>query len=210
MRLVEPARPSQRLHLVHSGILYPHDRDPSLFFTALAALARRGIVTAENLRVTLRASGHDEVLRALIERAGVAELVKLEPAIPYTEALAEMMSADGLLIFQAASCNHQIPAKLYEYLRSGRPILALTDPAGDTAATMRECGATTIARLDDASDIEPRLEEFVTGLRSRTAPSVAPDVASRYSRRAQTANLAALFDRLTAQEMAPGSVVRRA
>jgi glycosyltransferase involved in cell wall biosynthesis len=209
-RLVTPGGPSQRLHLVHSGILYPHDRDPSVFFAALAALARRGIVSAGTLRITLRASGHDDVLRALIERAGVAELVKLEPAIPYTEALAEMMSADGLLIFQAASCNHQIPAKLYEYLRSGRPILALTDPTGDTAATMRECGATTIARLDDAGDIETQLAEFVTRLRSRTAPSVAPEVASRYSRRAQAANLAALFDRLTVNDAVPGSVAGRA
>ena len=33
-------------------------------------------------------------------------------------------------------------------------------------------------------------------LRARTIPGVAADVASRYSRRAQTANLAALFDRV--------------
>jgi glycosyltransferase involved in cell wall biosynthesis len=197
-RLPGPARPSGRLQLLHSGILYPHDRDPSVFFAALAALARRGMVSPDNLRVTLRASGHDDVLRALIERTGVTALVHLEPAIPYADALAEMMAADGLLIFQAASCNHQIPAKLYEYLRSGRPILALTDPAGDTAATMRECGANTIARLDDAGDIENRLQEFIGMLRARTIPGVAADVASRYSRRAQTANLAALFDRVGA------------
>ena len=114
-RLIEPSCSTQeQLNLLHSGILYPHDRDPSLFFAALAALARRGVVSPNTLRVTLRASGHDEVLRAMIERAGVADLVRLEPAIPYTEALAEMMAADGLLIFQAASCNHQIPAKLLQ------------------------------------------------------------------------------------------------
>ena len=54
-----------------------------------------------------------------------------------TRALAEQLAADGLLLFQAANCNHQIPAKLYEYLRAGRPILALTDAAGNTAATLR-------------------------------------------------------------------------
>jgi hypothetical protein len=105
-----------------------------------------------------------------------------------------MMSADGLLIFQAASCNHQIPAKLYEYLRSGRPIFAVTDPAGDTAAALRECGGGDIARIDDAADIERRLEMFLSGLHARTAAAVAPEIAARYSRRAQTAALAALFD----------------
>jgi glycosyltransferase involved in cell wall biosynthesis len=184
------------LTLVHSGILYPQDRDPSRFFAALRALVRRSAVGPANLRIVLRASAHDDELRPMIEEAGVADVVKLEPGIPYTEALAEMMTADGLLVFQAASCNHQIPAKLYEYLRSGRPIFAVTDPGGDTAATLRECGIGTIARLDDAADIERRLEEFLARVREGTAPRAAPEAAASYSRRAQTATLAALLDSL--------------
>jgi len=188
-------RSSQQLHLVHSGILYPHDRDPGMFFAALAALARRGVVSADDLRVTLRASAHEDTLGPMIERAGIQDLVRLEPGVAYTDALAEMMSADGLLVFQASSCNHQIPAKLYEYLRSGRPIFALTDPAGDTATTLRECTGGEIARIDDAADIERRLEAFLSQLRARTAATAAPEIAARYSRRAQTAVLAGLLDR---------------
>jgi glycosyltransferase involved in cell wall biosynthesis len=209
VRLVRPgAQAGPRLHLVHSGILYPHDRDPSFFFAALAALARRGVVNGDNLRITLRASGHDETLRAMIEQSGVAELVRLEPGVAYTEALAEMLAADGLLLFQGPSCNHQIPAKLYEYLRSGRPILALTDPAGDTAATLREAGGSTIARIDDQADMELRMQSFLDELRMHTAAGVPLEIASRYSRRSQTATLAALFDRLVphaAVESAPQS-----
>ena len=37
--------------------------------------------------------------------------------------------ADALLVLQASNCNEQIPAKLYEYLRTGRPILC-TDRSG--------------------------------------------------------------------------------
>jgi glycosyltransferase involved in cell wall biosynthesis len=183
-----------RTTLVHSGILYPQDRDPGPFLAALGALARRGLVNPGNLRVTLRASGHEELLQAMIDRAGVGALVRLESGIAYLDALAEMMAADGLLIFQAASCNHQIPAKLYEYLRSGRPIFAVTDPAGDTAATLRECGIGTIARLDDARDIERGLEEFLRLVRAGAAPCAAPEVAARYSRRAQASDLAALLE----------------
>jgi glycosyltransferase involved in cell wall biosynthesis len=194
-RLLERASPpSRRVHLVHSGILYPQDRDPTTFFAALAGLARRGLLTPGDLRVTLRATGHDEHLQGMIGAAGVSEFVRLAPAVPYAEALAEMMAADGLLIFQAGSCNHQIPAKLYEYLRSGRPILALTDPSGDTAGTLQECGAGNIARLDDAADVESALQRFLEQIRADSAPRAPPDVAARYSRRAQTAHLAALFD----------------
>lgn len=182
------------LTLVHSGILYPEDRDPTAFFAAVAALARRAVVTPSSLRITLRASGHDDVLQRMIDAAGVGDLVKLEPGIPYADALAEMLSADGLLVFQAASCNHQIPAKLYEYMRSGRPILAITDPAGDTAQTLRASGGATIARLDDAADIERTLEDFLARVRAGTATGVDPAVAARYSRRAQVATLAAALD----------------
>lgn len=47
------------------------------------------------------------------------------------------MSADRALLFQAPNRNHQIPAKLYEHLRAGNLILAMTGPTGDTAATLQ-------------------------------------------------------------------------
>jgi len=50
-----------------------------------------------------------------------------------------------LLLLQASNCNSQIPAKVYEYLRAGKPILALTDPEGDTATLLRNLGINTIA-----------------------------------------------------------------
>ena len=41
----------------------------------------------------------------------IADLVKLEPPIPYTQALEEMLGVDGLLLLQADNCNYQIPPK---------------------------------------------------------------------------------------------------
>ena len=50
------------------------------------------------------------------ERRGIQDLIELAPLVPYEgRAFAEQLAADGLLLFQAANCNHQIPAKLYEY-----------------------------------------------------------------------------------------------
>ena len=72
-RLLLSASARSPLHLLHSGILYPHDRDPSVFFAALATLARRGVVTPDNLRVTLRASGHDDRLDPLAARVAADE-----------------------------------------------------------------------------------------------------------------------------------------
>jgi glycosyltransferase involved in cell wall biosynthesis len=121
--------PGQRpLTLVHSGVLYPSERDPSAFFGALADLKRTGLVSAAQLQIVLRATGQDDYHRRLIETYGVQDLVTLAPVIAYEAALREMLEADGLLLFQGANCDHQIPAKIYEYLRVQRPLLALTNP----------------------------------------------------------------------------------
>ena len=107
-----------------------------------------------------------------------------------------MLDADGLLILQAANCNSQIPAKLYEYLRAQRPILALTDANGDTAQSLRGAGIDTIAPLDDRSAIATGLLRFIALLRAGTAP-VTPmaDVRLR-SREGRTQELASLLDNL--------------
>ncbi len=187
----------ERLCLLHSGILYPEERDPTTFYEALARLRRRGVIAADNLEIRLRSTGHDGVHRALIERAGIDDIVRLEPGVPYVEALQEMLTVDGLLLFQAESCNHQIPAKLYEYMRAQRPILALTDPAGDTAAVISRCQAGTIVPLDDADAIERKLDGFIRRLRSGEATVAGDDDVRRYSRRSQVGDFAALLDAMT-------------
>ena len=47
--------------------------------------------------------------------------------------------------------NHQIPAKVYEYIAAGQPIVALTPPDSDTASVVRDSGGQYIADLDDAA-----------------------------------------------------------
>lgn len=180
--------------LVHSGGIYPSERDPRQLFAALARLRQMGTVCPRSFRLVLRASGHDDYLRAQIAQYGVTDLVELAPALHYREALTEMLSADGLLLLQASNCNSQIPAKLYEYLRSRRPILALTDPAGDTAATLRIAGIDTIGRLDSCDDICDTMTRFLALSREGRAPLARPAYVSRQSRAARATQLAELLD----------------
>ncbi|WP_229202298.1 glycosyltransferase [Pseudoduganella aquatica] len=186
------------LTLVHSGIIYPSERDPVPLFQALAALKRQGAVSAASVRVVLRATAHDDYLGGLIAEHGIADLVQLAPHVPYRDALAEMLNADGLLILQASNCNHQVPAKLYEYLRARRPILALTDSDGDTAATLRQAGIDSIAPLDQKDAIIAMLPRFLEQVRSGTAPLASAAVIAAHSRRARTEQLALLLDQVSA------------
>jgi len=180
--------------LIHSGILYPSERDPTHFFAALSELKTESRISADTVQIVLRATAHDELFSSALEKMDIANIVRLEPPIPYEEALREMVSADGLLLFQASNCNHQIPAKLYEYMRARRPTLALTDPTGDTALTMLESGINTIVRLDNKDDIKDGLIKFIGQIQSNSAPLAEERKIREYSRRAGTAKLAKILD----------------
>lgn len=204
-RLASPrdGAPRQQLRLVHSGLLNPAERDPSAFFTALAQLRSRGTPGLDRLRIVLRATGHDAHFRRQLHEHGLEDLIELAPPLPYVEALAEMLDADGLLLFQAALCNELIPAKFYEYLRAGRPILALTDPQGDTAQALRTAGVGTILRLDSVDELVQGIPRFLADLRARSSADAAPSDVTQYSRAMRTRQLAELFDACLGTDPAP-------
>ncbi|MEE8106621.1 MAG: glycosyltransferase [Planctomycetota bacterium] len=183
----EPGAP---LRLVHAGILYPKERDPSAFFDAVKLVSDSA--DTPRFQVVLRATGHDEHHSRLIAERGLDEVVRLEPPRPYREALCEMLHADGLLLFQAANCNHQIPAKVYEYIRAARPVLALTDRAGDTASMLLQNGVESIAALDSVDEIESCLRAFLKECETPREAGVDESVA-QHSREGRTRELAALF-----------------
>lgn len=188
--------------LLHSGIVYPSERDPTQLFEALGCLNRSEPVIAHRLRLRLRAAVAEDLLHSLAQRHGVQHLVEILPPVPYAEALAEMLRADALLVMQAANCNEQVPAKIYEYLRAGRPIIALTDPAGDTWDVLRSAGLQTVSRLDDATAIAALLRQLLTGDATTSGYLPRADAVVAASRTARSAELVRHFNRLAAREPA--------
>jgi len=191
----EPINPGT-LTLLHSGLIYPEERDPTELMVALRLLKESSGPAAGGLRIRFRAAGHDQLLRQLAQTHGVADCIECCPPVAYREALSEMLRADGLLVMQAAGCNEQIPAKIYEYLRAQRPIIALTDPVGDTATTLVGAGVKDIAPLDSATAIAALLARFVDALKRCEIQLPHAEAVRRASRRERTGELVRLLDSL--------------
>jgi glycosyltransferase involved in cell wall biosynthesis len=162
--------------LLHSGIVYPSERDPTQLMAALRRLHDCGAINPASLRIRFRAPVADALLLDLAQAHGVSGYIEVLPPVAYKAALAEMLRADALLVMQASNCNAQVPAKVYEYLRAGRPMLCLADPQGDTAGVIRGAGIDAIARLDDTADITQLLARFLAG--GTQAPATLPLPAS--------------------------------
>jgi len=191
-------QPRTSLRLVHSGILYPDGRDPVPFFSALANLKAAKALTEADVRIVLRASGSEAIYEAEIKRRGLEGMVALVPPVSNHEALLEQADADALLLFQGSKFDHQIPAKVYEYLRIGRPIFALVGKGGDTEALLRVTGGAKLVGLDDVSSIQQGLVEFIHALRERRPPVANESVVQGYSRRHGAVALAGLLDKIIA------------
>lgn len=183
-----------RIVLLHSGVVYPQWRNPRMLFRAIRLLADEGHPAVQRLSVRFRAAAHDEFVTQLAREENVSNFMELLPDVDYIHALTEMMTVDGLLLLQNAECNAQVPAKFYEYLRAGKPILALTDLQGDTAGLLRGHAGHQLADLASADDIKRALAAWLDALPEPSERSVpAPSVVA-CSRRARTGELAAVLN----------------
>jgi glycosyltransferase involved in cell wall biosynthesis len=178
------------VRLLHAGVIYTDDRDPRAFFRALSRLKLDGVIKAKTVVIDLRASGSEGYYASMLNELKIDDIVRLLPALPHRQALQDCAQADAFLLFQAASCNHQIPAKVYEYMRLGKPILGLTPAEGDTGKLLMEVGGSTVVDLADEEAIYQTIPLFLRSI-VNGAGSV-PNAAQifRYSRKHQAAQLA--------------------
>ena len=198
-----PASSSRRavdepIVLIHSGLMEVPDRDPTAFFEALSAMLRQGDIAADTMRVVLRAPGRDQEYRRQIAALGIGSIVLVEERVSRSQAIDEMQRADGLLLFQGAQCNRQIPAKAYEYLACRRPIIGLVDSSGDTHELIaQQWQVPYVADMESVSAIAEVLRKFIGDLRRHDVFIPAAGLVQKHSRAAGAAQLAELFDEVS-------------
>ena len=182
---VESVKTNGKVTLLHSGTIYPSERDPVPFFNAIASLKKQQPQLSQKLKVVLRSTGHDTLFQPILRDLAIDDVVTLAPALNYVEALEEMLATDALLLMQASNCNYQTPAKAYEYIRAKKPVLALTDEAGDTAGLIMQSGVAELAPLDDCAQICAAITTLLEKLESNQYRYLPDDKIATFSREHQ-------------------------
>jgi glycosyltransferase involved in cell wall biosynthesis len=148
----------RRLTILHAGELYG-GRDPRPLLDALQQLRADLDVHIEFLG---RSTEQRFDLPAELARRGLGDRVAIHDQAPYGEAIRKMKRADILLLIHTPGSRLGVPAKLYEYLGAGRPILALAEPDGDISWVLRESGACSrIAASTETPGIKQALLELI-------------------------------------------------
>jgi glycosyltransferase involved in cell wall biosynthesis len=123
------------VRLVYTGNIYAGYRDPSPLFRALA------LIGGERQHVAVDFYGpHPQEVLPLAAAHGVDDRVFVRQPVAYQGSLALQTTADVLLLLQWNNEKDagNIPAKFFEYLGAGRPILLIGFPDGDLAGHLRD------------------------------------------------------------------------
>lgn len=195
-----PASLDGRFVLAHVGRL-DRWRTSDAWFAGLRLFIRS--LGADRDRFELRIVGH--------AGAGVREKLAATGArcvftgyVPHGEAVREMCRAHALLLNVPDGPNAAsvIPAKLFEYLASRRPVLVVGPPDGEAERIVRSCGAGEAVAFD-AGAIAKALARIMSAGRAPQAECGCPaDRLEAYSRRTSARNLANVLTGCTAEAAA--------
>jgi len=127
--------------MLHSGNIFDY-QDPNALWSYLEKRKQNG----NPLKLKFSGTVSPQV-RKSITRHGLDEDVTYLGFLPYGEMIREMMQAEFLLV--CVTEPRHVPGKLFEYLRSGRPILCFGENNQEVASILKEQKAGEIFRYDE-------------------------------------------------------------
>jgi glycosyltransferase involved in cell wall biosynthesis len=191
-----PPLAGQTVDIVHPGQIYAN-RDPGPFLEAIRGLGPDAIPGRRSLRVRFigRFGNTSQRYEDQVRAGGLEGVVSLSGQMPYARSLWEMVRVDVLLLMDSPGRRAGVPAKLYEYIGAGRPILALAESDSDVAWVLRESGTPyRIASPRDPEAIRRALLDLLEDPRSAACGGAGKPAPTRFTREYVTGELAGLLD----------------
>jgi len=185
-----PALPTKdrqgKFVLTYVGSLYK-STDPTWFVEAVSSLPPE-----VRSMLKLRFIGHIEDAHYRESLLRLGDTVELKGFLPQSEALDLTADTDALLMISHDAVN--VPAKFYDYISLGRPILATVNPGGDARHILEELKAGWWADSYNTMAIRRLLiNVIVHGESMATSFRPDPEKIAQYERGALTKRYATLL-----------------
>jgi glycosyltransferase involved in cell wall biosynthesis len=191
------SKQKSKLRIVYTGTFYGR-RQPDILWEALHLLSETSRVNTDKIEVIIIGKNSKSyVLGKYFNNPNIESMVKLCEQVSFGESLIELISADLLLIFIAPGHNSQaeMPGKVFEYLRSYKPILAIVPQDGAASEIIKRSGTGFICDSADVVDIKKTILQVYDAWENGKL-SVCPDkiYIRGFNRKAQTGELVSLFN----------------
>lgn len=171
---------------------------PRVFLKAMAELLREGKLRAQDVRIQFTGQFGAESKELIAEfREAHPEIIQVSDYVPHLEATKRMLAADVLLLILNKEARPGVlTGKIFEYLGSGKPVLALI-PEGLAAELLRKAKAGIMVDPEDQAGIKEGIMEYYRCWQSGKLSSTTDmEIAGQYSRRELAGRLVQVFDAL--------------
>tara|TARA_R110002073_G_scaffold236096_1_gene397293 strand:+ start:4945 stop:6225 length:1281 start_codon:yes stop_codon:yes gene_type:complete len=182
-----------KFSLAHIGSLLS-DRNPEVLWEVLDELVTNNKIFASMLQLNFVGSVSKDVLRSL-ERHNLSQYVNLIGYVPHKQAIEYQKKSQVLLLIEIDSEETKciIPGKLFEYMVSSRPILAIGPKESDVQNILRATNTGNYFLYSDHDAIKEAVLDMFQAFRSSELKSNAIGL-KQYSRKALTSKLAELIN----------------
>jgi glycosyltransferase involved in cell wall biosynthesis len=142
-----------------------------------------------------------DVYKRLSEELGIAEYVEFTGYVPYDKVNGYITDATVLFLFiqfhENGLRSHIVTGKLFEYLRSGKPVLAFA-PDGDAKDMLQRAGVGFVCHPENNEQIDATVLDLYRRWKNSTL-DIRPDAdyIKQFNRKALTGRLAGVFDTVT-------------
>jgi glycosyltransferase involved in cell wall biosynthesis len=177
----------------HFGLIN-NFRNPVNFWKAIKQLAELP-QNKNKLKVQLFGTIDSAIIKDIKSDEVLSELIEFKAPVSHDEVLKAYATSDLLLLLLNDSKNAKghIPGKLFEYMASQKPILALGPNDGDSAKIISSTRTGTIFHWGDREGVKDQLDRHLKGEKNA---SVNQELLEHYTRRNLTLKLAEVLNKM--------------
>ena len=181
---------ADRLHLVYTGII-DAIRNP---LPLMQALKEEFEAAGQEISWTFVGKVSEQVQQQVQVDPWLRAHIHFVGYVSHQEVFDFYAKADALVLILTDTKNAKgnIPGKLFEYLASGLPVLALGDPQGDSSEILSQAGAGAVLSYGD----QPAMRQALRRLYQTAGPQQSVGSLEAYSRKTGSKQVAALLDRI--------------
>ncbi|MFI1771311.1 glycosyl transferase family 1 [Thalassobellus citreus] len=189
---VENVTLDSKFSIAHIGSLLSK-RNPEFLWKVLSELVNEHAEFAANFQLTFVGSVSENVLNS-IEKHGLSSYIDNVGYVSHIESIKYQKKTQLLLLIEIDSEDTKciIPGKLFEYIVSGRPILAMGPKDSDVEKIIKETNTGNYFNYDDYESLKKIILEHYKAFQNKTLQSH-PIGLQKYHRKALTESLSKLI-----------------
>lgn len=182
----------QKFSLAHIGS-FLSERNPRILWKALKELVKENQDFKTDFQLKLIGIVSDEVMDA-IKEFGLASYVHKTNYLPHVTSVAEQRTSQVLLLVESDSEQTKaiLPGKLYEYMASNRPILAIANDESDIRKIIEHTNTGVFCSYTEMDKVKETIQKYY-GLYKENNLKTSPIGLQDFSRKNLTQKLSQLI-----------------